>query len=337
MQARFFDEKSGRCSLCARRCRISGNSRGFCGVRGNGETLTYGRLTAAGADPIEKKPLYHFLPGSRTFSVSSFGCNFTCLHCQNYELSQVRAGAADDVSVPASPEEVVSAAVSAGCLSVSFTYNEPTVSYEFMYDVAKLAHASGLQTAMITNGYMTEEALRDIAPYMDAVRVDLKAFSDGFYRKVCGGARLHPVLDTVVCARELRRHVELVTLLIPGMNDSREEIARMFSWELEALGPAVPHHFTGFRPMFHMMDVPATTVDELDYVFRAAKSAGLWYPYVGNVRHAAGSRTVCPACGNVVIERDGYSARMSVMSGGRCSVCGLDIEGVFGAERTHRF
>ncbi|MCQ2377231.1 MAG: AmmeMemoRadiSam system radical SAM enzyme [Methanocorpusculum sp.] len=329
MPARFFDAENARCGLCARRCRILPGETGFCRVRqniwGTLYTKTYGRLTACGTDPIEKKPLNHFLPGSTTLSISSFGCNFTCLHCQNHELSQCT----DTDTADASPMNIISSAKDTGAQSISFTYNEPTVFYEFMYDTAREAKRAGLKTIMVTNGYLSCEAQKEIAPYMDAVRVDLKAFSDAFYRDVCGGAALQPVLDTIVRTKELGCHLELVTLLIPGLNNSEEELSSMLEWEMETLGPAVPHHFTAFYPMYKMKDVPPAAYSHLDAAFRLAKKEGLYYPYTGNLYHPEGTTTYCPDCGAVLIRRRGYRADASGLINGRCSRCGRKIEGIF--------
>ena len=329
MQARLFDSVTNTCTLCARRCVIEDGCRGFCRVRENRggvlHTLTYGEITACGIDPVEKKPLFHFLPGTGTVSVSSFGCNFTCRHCQNHTLSQEIRGDA----LRAEPEEIVDAALFSGAESIAFTYNEPTVFYEFMYDVCRLAKAEGLLTAVITNGYMTEDAVNEIAPYMDAFRIDLKAFSDEFYRTVCGGAHLQPVLDTITRVSERKKHLELVTLLIPGLNDSTEELSSMLSWETETLGFAVPHHFTAFTPMYQMTDRRAAVHADVDAAFRMAKDAGLYYPYVGNVMHAEGSATYCPECGERLILRTGYVCRMPGIRDGCCTHCGRRIEGIF--------
>ena len=329
MQARFFDTETCVCNLCARRCRILPGHSGFCRVRENVsgilETKTYAELTACGIDPIEKKPLNHFLPGSSTLSISSFGCNFTCRHCQNHTLSQC----ADAKTVTVSPEEVISLAQREGVQSVSFTYNEPTVFYEYMYDVSRLAHNAGIKTAMITNGYLSEDAVLEIAPYMDAFRIDLKAFSEDFYHTVCGGASLRPVLDTVVRVSELKRHLELVTLIIPGKNDSSDELASMLEWEIDTLGPFIPHHFTAFSPQYKMTDVPAASKALMDAVFNQAKDAGLYYPYVGNVIHTEGSRTYCPSCGSLLIQRAWYNSYPLGMKDGCCANCGRKIEGIF--------
>ena len=329
MQARLFDSVTETCNLCPRHCRIPRGKRGFCNVRenvaGNLVTLTYGKITACGIDPVEKKPLNHFLPGTGTVSVSSFGCNFTCRHCQNHTLSQEFRHDTER----AEPEDIVWAAVRTGAQSISFTYNEPTVFYEFMYDVSREAQREGLRTAVITNGYMTEDAVREIAPYVDAFRIDLKAFSDSFYRTVCGGAHLQPVLDTISCVSELQKHLELVTLIIPGYNDAPGEISAMLSWEKETLGCAIPHHFTAFTPMYAMTDVRPAVHADVDAVFRQAKEAGLYYPYVGNVMHAEGSATYCPECGERLILRTGYVCRTPGVTDGCCVKCGRKIEGIF--------
>ena len=320
------------CGVCARRCRIAKGERGSCGVRENTDGIlyanSYGRLSAANLDPIEKKPLYHFLPGTTTFSISSFGCNFTCKHCQNYTLSQTTKISSEYVP----PEAVVQEAVRLGAKSISFTYNEPTISFEYVYDTAKLAKEHGLTSAFITNGYMSREALLEIAPYLGAIRIDLKGFTDEFYKEVCG-ARLKPVLDTILLSKELGLHLELVTLVIPGYNDSEEEIDSMLDWVTANLGPAVPHHFTAFMPMYHMQDVPRTPFSTLDRIYRQAKAHGLYYPYVGNMPHDAGSKTFCPECGAVLIDRNGFSSAAPGLEGGKCGACGRKIEGVFSVEQ----
>ncbi|HJJ47197.1 MAG TPA: AmmeMemoRadiSam system radical SAM enzyme [Methanocorpusculum sp.] len=329
MQARFFDETKNVCMLCPRHCKIPAGSHGFCRVRDNRNgqllTRTYGEISACGIDPIEKKPLNHFLPGSATLSISSFGCNFTCKHCQNHTLSQTISCTTEY----ADPEDIVRIANQNQVDSISFTYNEPTVFYEYMYDVAKLAHASGLKTAIITNGYICEDPCTELAPYIDAFRIDLKAFSETFYQNICGNAHLQPVLDTIGRVAELKRHLELVTLIIPTLNDSPEELNRMLAWELETLGPAIPHHFTAFSPNYQLTSIPAADHAQMEKVFLQAKKAGLWYPYIGNVIHNEGSTTSCPSCNTKLIQRMGYISRMPGIENGHCKHCGRKIEGVF--------
>lgn len=316
------------CRLCPRRCHIDDGNRGCCGVRENtGGTLyatNYGMLTAAGLDPVEKKPLYHYLPGTQTFSVSSYGCNLTCRHCQNFMLSQVH-------EMPAapyvSPEDLRDEVIRTRARSISFTYNEPTLSFEYALAVLRLARSADIGSAFITNGYMSEEALRELAPYLGAIRVDLKAFTDEFYRRVCG-AHLAQVLATILLARELGLHLELVTLVIPGLNDSAADIDAMLDWETEHLGPAIPHHFTRFSPMYRMGREQPTPKETLDRIFLQAKEHGLWYPYIGNIIHAAGSQTRCPVCGELLILRTGYVARMPGIVEGRCRSCGRRFDGI---------
>jgi pyruvate formate lyase activating enzyme len=277
--------------------------------------------------PLRKKPLYHFLPGTKTFSVSSYGCNFTCRHCQNFHLSHER-------EIPASciPPDMLSDSVrESGAGSISFTYNEPAIWFEYVNDAAK---AAGVPAALITNGYISEEALKELAPHLGAVRIDLKAFTGTFYRHICG-AEIQPVLDTILLAKALGLHLELVTLVIPGLNDSPSEIDRMLSWETENLGCAIPHHFTGFTPAYRMKNIPATSSETLDRILHQAREHGLSYPYTGNIRHKEGSDTICPACGNTMISRTGYAADPYGIRKGRCSFCGRVTEGVFatGPER----
>lgn len=329
MTAMFFDKDSDKCSLCSRRCHIPEGKAGFCRVRrnvgGELESLTYGKITAAALDPIEKKPLYHFMPGSSTFSISGFGCNFTCLHCQNYQLSQ-------DISIDyekAEPIDIVNAAENCRAKSISFTYNEPTVSYEYYYDICREAKRRKIKTAFITNGYMTEEALRELSKYLDAIRIDLKAFTDEFYNKICGGAKLQHVLDTITLSKELGLHTELVTLLIPGLNDSMSEISDMISWEIENLGTKTPHHFTAFTPMYKMTDRHRTTEKTVIGACRLAEEMGLLYPYAGNIYSDTGSSTICPKCGAELIRRFGFSAEVIGIKDGCCINCGEKTDIVF--------
>jgi len=329
MQARFFDETKVVCTLCPRHCYIPAGTRGFCRVRENKNgmliTKTYGELTACGIDPIEKKPLNHFLPGSSTLSISSFGCNFTCKHCQNHAISQTIS----DNTEYAEPEEIIQLAIENQVKSISFTYNEPTVFYEYMYDVAKKAHSVGLKTAVITNGYLGEDASIELMPYIDAFRIDLKAFSEKFYQEICGNAHLQPILDTIMRVFERKQYLELVTLIIPTINDSHEELNQMLSWELEELGPAVPHHFTAFSPNYHMTNIPSADYVKMDSIFHLAKEAGLYYPYIGNIIHCEGNTTYCPHCGSKLILRLGYISKTPGIENGCCKHCGRKIEGVF--------
>lgn len=321
------EEKAVRCSVCNHRCTIKDGKTGICGVRLNqGGTLyatTYGKVSAEAVDPIEKKPLYHFLPGTLSYSLGSVGCNFHCEHCQNWHISRADRGFPGLREL--SPEEGVKRAAARGCASISWTYNEPAIWHEYPLDMGALARKQGIGTVYVTNGYITEEALRELSPTLNAYRVDIKAFRDDFYRKVCG-ARLQPVLDSAVLARELGMHVEVVNLVIPGENDSPEETGEMIRWIVEHLGPGTPVHFTRFHPDYHMQDREATPVPTLERIYRQARELGLRFPYLGNVFSHPFESTYCPVCGEILIERRGFSSTFRNLSGHSCGKCGETIE-----------
>ncbi len=322
-----LDDKKTRCNVCAHRCIISEGRSGLCKVRQNRNgtlySLIYNIISSEAVDPIEKKPLYHFLPGTLSYSQGTIGCNFKCTHCQNWTISQVSLNEANTRKT--TPEISVAKAIDSGCASISWTYNEPTIWYEFTYDSARLAHKSGLKTVYVTNGYITEEALQDISPYLDAFRVDIKAFSDEFYKKICR-AHLQPVLDSAIKARELGMHVEVVNLIIPGQNDDKNETRALIEWVLDNLGPMTPIHFTRFHPMYKMKDASPTPVDTLESAWRTAKEAGLEYPYIGNVPGHPYENTNCPKCGELLIDRSGFSVvHNSITGDGKCPKCGYRI------------
>jgi len=314
------------CSLCSHRCVIREGGHGICGVRRNehGTLLatTYGKISAEAVDPIEKKPLYHFLPGTRSYSLGSIGCNFHCRHCQNWHISRAGCEYADLRNL--SPEEGVRRAKESGSASISWTYNEPTIWHEYTLDMGRLAQKAGLGTVYVTNGYITEEALRELAPMLSAYRVDLKAFTDDFYKNVCG-AHLQPVLDSAALARELGMHVETVTLVIPGLNDSIEEQSSLIRWVIEHLGPDTPMHFSAFHPDYQMTDRGRTPVATLEKICLKAKELGLRYPYIGNVGNHRYENTYCPVCGATLIERQGFSSRIRELDGQQCKNCGETI------------
>lgn len=329
-EARLYqklEDNTVRCSLCAHRCTIKDGKHGICGVRINrGGTLyaaTFGKVIAEAVDPIEKKPLYHFLPGSLSYSLGSVGCNFHCVHCQNWQISQqtLDMGGFRDIS----PEMGVERAIASGSASIAWTYNEPTIWHEYPLEMGALARQKGLGTVYVTNGYITEEGLRDLAGMLNAFRVDIKSFSDAFYRKVCGG-RLQPVLDATLLAKELGMHIETVTLVIPGQNDSMEEMEGLIRWVVENLGPDTPMHFTRFHPEYRMLDVWPTPVRTLEKVYERAKELGINYPYLGNVGGHPYESTYCPSCGNLIIERAGYAIRIRGLEGHSCTRCGGRIE-----------
>lgn len=327
LQYTTLEEKTVQCSLCAHRCRIKEGNRGICGVRLNeGGTLsatTYGLISAEAIDPIEKKPLYHYLPGTLSYSLGSVGCNFRCAHCQNWHISRAKVDNA--LLRPLSPIEGVQRAVGERCASISFTYNEPTIWHEYTLDMGNLARKEHLGTVYVTNGYITEEALNELAPMLEAFRVDLKSFSDEFYRKVCG-ARLQPVLDATVRAHELGLHIETVTLVIPGKNDTVEEMESLIRWVVDHCGPSTPMHFTRFHPDYQMMDMRATPVSTLEKIHHRAQALGVRFPYLGNVPGHSLENTYCPVCNALLIERSGYVTTLKGLHGTRCGTCGETIE-----------
>ncbi|WNY22997.1 hypothetical protein MmiHf6_02930 [Methanimicrococcus hongohii] len=302
------------CHVCSRRCTIAPDRLGFCRVRKNIDgklyALNYGYVSSEAIDPVEKKPLYHFLPGTTTYSLGTFGCNFSCLHCQNHKISMpeesVYLAMSGDIGLSRfgeiiTPEEVVQRALLLDTKSVSFTYNEPTVWYEFVYDTAVTAKANGLYVILVTNGYMTPEALETIAPYIDAYRVDLKSFSDLFYSEICA-AHLNPVLESIQKAKELGLHVEIVTLIIPGQNDGIEEAKAAAAWIFENVGPETPVHLNAFHPNYKMEDVAATPGSTLDLLRNVYVDAGMDYVYIGNMISEY-QNTFCPKCQSFLISR----------------------------------
>ena len=328
----YTREEGGRvrCSLCRHRCLISDGNRGICQVRENRGgtlyTLVYGTLCAEHVDPIEKKPLYHVMPGSRSYSIATMGCNFRCRHCQNYTISQVPPGGGIQ-GVQRTPEDVVSQAQTTGCSSIAYTYTEPTIFFEFARDTARLAREAGLVNIFVTNGYITGEALAELAPCLDAANIDLKGFSEAFYRDVCH-ARLSEVLDSIIEYRRQGVWIELTTLLIPGLNDSEEELQGIASFIVTNLGVDTPWHVTQFYPTYQMLDRPHTPVETLRRARQIGLAAGLRYVYEGNVPGEGGENTWCPSCSTLLIERYGYVIRMNRIREGACPACGAEIAGI---------
>jgi pyruvate formate lyase activating enzyme len=326
-------EESGkvRCGLCNHRCLIELGKRGLCAVRENREgtlySLVYDKVIAQNIDPIEKKPLFHFLPGSRSYSLAAPGCNFRCLHCQNADISQLprdHGGLVIGQDVP--PEELVAAAKHYRCASISYTYTEPTIYFELAYDTARLAFETGLKNVFVTNGYITPEALDTIKPYLHAANIDLKGFSDDFYRKVCG-ARLQPVLDSIKRYKELGIWIEITTLVIPGHNDSDEELKKIALF-IKSVGEDVPWHVSRFHPTYKLTDQPITPAATLKRARQIGIDAGLRYVYMGNIP-GEGEDTACPACGGVVIKRIGFDVRENLVKDGKCGHCGTMIDGIW--------
>ncbi len=320
-----------QCLLCPHLCGMDPGERGTCGVRMNlsGElvSLVYGLPVAANADPIEKKPLFHFRPGSKSFSIACAGCNLGCLGCQNWEISQALPEDIPPLTMP--PAQVVESALDQGCSSISYTYTEPTIFFEYAYDTSKAARAAGLANVFVTNGYMTGEALDVIRPYLDAANVDLKAFRDETYKKVCG-ARLQPVLDTIRRMRELGVWVEVTTLVIPGLNDGEGEL-RDIAGFLAGVDPSLPWHISRFHPDYEYTDAPPTPVATLRRAREIGREAGLRFVYVGNVGSGArdGEDTACPGCGRTLIRRRGFEIVANDAAGGACPHCGAAVAGRF--------
>ncbi len=336
MHQAMFQEPAGtvavRCRLCAHQCTILPGRRGVCGVRENQQgtlaTLVYGRLVAGNADPIEKKPIFHLLPGSLSYSIATVGCNFRCRHCQNFSISQyLRMHNGTVAGEEQTPEQVVAAARASGCASISYTYNEPTIFLEFALDTARLARAAGLKNVFVSNGYTSPEASRELAPVLDANNIDLKSFSDRFYREVCG-ARLQPVLDTIALQKRLGVWIEVTTLVIPDLNDSDDELRDIASF-LANVDPDIPWHVTRFHPDFELADRPPTPVATLRRAREIGLEQGLRYVYLGNVAGEQGESTHCPACQACVIERRGIFCVRTHLEDGCCPACGARLAGIW--------
>jgi pyruvate formate lyase activating enzyme len=319
------------CRLCSHFCRIDKGRRGLCGVRENRDgalfTLVYDRVAAANLDPVEKKPLYHFLPGTTTFSFGTMGCNLSCSFCQNFSLSQPPRQGQPIAGERVSPADLVAVARRSGAASVSYTYSEPTIFFELMTDTADLVHAAGLKNIMVSNGFQSRQCLDALAGRIDAANIDLKAMRPDFYERVCG-ARLQPVLKNLVRIRELGWWLEVTTLLIPGENDSAQELTELAGFLAKELGVDTPWHISRFHPDFAMRDRPPTSPESLERAWSLGREAGLRYVYVGNVRDAARSATMCPGCGERLIEREGMGILAARTAGGRCPSCGASIAGV---------
>ncbi|MBL8613271.1 MAG: AmmeMemoRadiSam system radical SAM enzyme [Myxococcales bacterium] len=320
------------CDLCPRDCRLAEGQRGMCFVRkreGDAMVLTtYGRSSGFALDPIEKKPLAHFYPGSSVLSFGTAGCNLACKFCQNWDISKSRE--MDRLADRASPEAIAEAAVEAGAASVAFTYNDPVIFAEYAMDVADACHERGVRTVAVTAGYVRDEPRRDFFAKMDAANVDLKAFTEEFYRRETA-SELAPVLETLeYLARETRVWTEITTLLIPGRNDSDREIGELSAWIAEKLGPDVPLHFSAFHPDYRMTDVPATPLSTLRRAREIARAEGLRFVYTGNVHDPEGDTTSCPACGEAVIVRDWYEIVSANLVRGACGACGAPMPGRFG-------
>jgi pyruvate formate lyase activating enzyme len=326
------DKGNVQCSLCNHRCHIKSGKRGICKVRENRDgklySLVYGKIVSENSDPIEKKPLFHFLPGSISYSIATVGCNFKCLHCQNWQIAQYPSIYGGDIpGEERNPEDIVNEAVLHGAKGISYTYVEPTIFYEFAYDCAISARNKGLKNVFVSNGYMTPEVTRHLAPVLDGINIDIKAFTDKFYHDVCS-ARLQPVLDNVRLMHELGVWVEVTTLVIPGWNDSPKEL-RDIAGFIKGVEPSIPWHVTAFYPTHKMLDRPPTPVATLRRAREIGLEEGLRFVYEGNVPGEGGETTYCPSCGAEIIKRIGFRIVKNLLSDGKCSKCGEIIQGVW--------
>lgn len=323
-------EGKTKCNLCSHRCVISEGKRGICGVRENRGgvlySLNYSKIISSNIDPIEKKPFFNFLPGSKAFSIATAGCNFRCRNCQNWEISQ-KAGEMKIIpgeEMP--PSEVVSLAKQHKCGSISYTYTEPTIFFEYAYETAKLAKEAGIKNNFVTNGYMTKEALEMIAPYLDAANVDVKG-SDKFYREICS-ARLEPVLETIKNMRKNNIWVEVTTLVIPTLSDSEDDL-RHIAESIKDIGAEIPWHVSSFHPDYLLMNIPQTPVKTIKKAGEIGLEAGLRYVYSGNIPGDSGENTYCYNCGKLLIKRIGFNVTENKIVNSKCFNCGVKIDGVF--------
>ena len=328
-EAMLYEARDGEdlCRLCAHRCRIVDGARGKCGVRLNREgrlySIVYGKLIAHGVDPIEKKPLYHFLPGTGSFSIATAGCNFFCDFCQNWQISQMSHDDGRIYGEDFTPETVVAQARAAGCASIAYTYTEPTVFFEFTYDCGLLAHDEGLKNVFVTNGYQTPETIETMAGVIDAANVDLKAMTDEFYQNRCG-ARLAPVLKAIELMHGAGIFLEITTLLIPGENDSEGEIAETAGF-IASVSADIPWHISRFHPQYKQTGKDWTPADTIFSAVEMGRQAGLKYIYPGNLPAGELEHTSCPSCGERVVERSGFASRNVGLAGNRCRACGEEL------------
>ncbi len=340
-EARFWEPRPDgavKCLLCPRECDVAKEERGYCGVRenqgGRYQTLVYGTLCSANIDPIEKKPLFHYLPGTTAFSVATAGCNMECKFCQNWQISQFRPEQVESVHV--SPEALVARCKRDGCPTIAYTYSEPVIFYEYMHDTAELGRREGIGSVMISNGYIQEKPLRELCRHLTGVKIDFKAFSEGFYRDQCAG-ELKPVLATLETLKDIGIWFELVVLIVPTLNDSPDEVRKMSEWILGRLGPDVPVHFTRFHPTYRLTNLPPTPVATLERCRKLAMDAGVHYVYAGNVPMHPGENTWCHSCKAELIRRVGFQVVRNRIKDGKCPDCGTVIPGVWSREQALAF
>lgn len=333
VEARYYEKLEGggvECHICPRHCRVTDLERGFCGTRENHSdvyrTLVYGLPCAMNIDPIEKKPLFHFYPGTTAFSLATAGCNCDCKFCQNWDISQSRPEQTSNYEL--SPADAVQVCRSRGIPNIAYTYSEPVIFYEYMYDIAKLGKQQGVRSVMITGGYIEEKPLAELMPQLDAIKVDLKSIREDYYRDVVRG-ELKPVLDRLVQMRKAGIWLELVYLVVPTLNDTEAEFRELAQWVKANLGADVPLHFSRFMPQYLLTDLPVTPVHTLDRAHAICKTEGLEFVYVGNVAGHPAESTYCPQCNAVLIERHGFDVRIAALDKNRCQACGRVIPGRF--------
>jgi len=331
VEAKYWKPLEGKvvqCRLCPTKCKVPDGGRGLCKVRENKDgkyyTLVHSRPCSIHGDPIEKKPLFHYMPGSMSFSMATAGCNFSCKFCQNWEISQFPPE--EIKSIKLSPQSLVDLALKDGSSSIAFTYSEPTVFYEYMYDTAKLARENGLGAVTISNGYIRKKPLKALLEYVDGYKVDFKAFTESFYSKVCSG-HLKPVLNTLQTLAKSDVWFELVNLIVPNYNDSPDEIRAMSRWIKQELGPDVPLHFTRFHPTYKLTNLPPTPVKTLERCREIAMESGLHFVYSGNVLGHPGENTYCPHSGKLLIKRMGFKVVKNLIKNGKCPCCDKPVPG----------
>ncbi len=322
-----LEDKKVKCNLCGRRCTVTEGQVGYCHVRKNVEgklySLVYGRACSANPDPIEKKPLWHFHPGSLVMSIATIGCNFRCNFCQNWQISHER----DIIGRKISPQRIVDMALKTGCSGVSYTYTEPTIFFEYAYDTAQLAQKAGLFNTFVTNGYLTPEAISTIAPYLDAATVDFKGNADpDFYRKYCNVPSVEPIFTALKAMKSANIHIEITNLVVTKVGDSAKDVEQLARWIVTELGEDIPFHLLRFYPHYKMRNLSPTPVSALEAAAKAAAQAGLKYIYVGNVPGHQGTNTICPNCGALLIERLGLQTlAVRLTSEGHCPNCNIPI------------
>jgi pyruvate formate lyase activating enzyme len=333
VEARYYKKHPDReieCTLCPRLCKLGDKERGYCGVRenrgGKYYTLVYGKACAIHVDPVEKKPFFHFLPKNQALSIASAGCNVNCKFCQNWEISQVRPEQIQHVDFP--PSAVVKAAQNNNCPIIAYTYSEPVVFFEYMYDTSRYARGQGIKNVVITGGHINLEPLEDLMKVVDGIKVDLKAFNQNFYTKYVRG-ELDPVLEAIKRIAQSDTWLEIVYLVIPTLNDSTEEILRLCRWLMREIGPDVPIHFSRFHPMYLLKNLPSTPLSTLERIHNIARQEGLHYSYIGNVPGHMAENTYCPECRDIAVRRRGYQIQEINISKGRCRSCDNPIPGVW--------